>query len=571
MDNPTIVKKFNLTAKLMELHGENEFKARSYGKIADTLEYVDEDLSQLDEKQLENIEGVGKSSAQKISQIVHKGSFDALDKLLEITPEGVMEMIGVPGFGPKKIGVLWRDAGAESLDQLLELCEQGVIAGVKGFGEKSQETLQRAVEFKIRNRGFIRYANAEPLFQTIVSDLKEELRTNLVSETGDLRRRMDVINNLQILVGHDDTEAVRKAVSSLGYLEVNENESGPFTISGTHKPGKVKFKIRLCKAAEFKKVLMLTTGSLKHLNAQFSNGEKIIDKIRKEKVDSEESIYSKMNAQYVVPEMREGTFEVDLSQQNNLPHLIEMSDLKGILHNHSTYSDGKHTLKEMAEYCKNLGYEYLGISDHSQTAVYANGLQEYKVKEQQEEIIKLNEELAPFKIFSGIESDILADGSLDYSDEVLSSFDFIVSSVHSGLNMDINKATDRLLGAIRNPHTTFLGHMTGRILLEREGYPVDHKEIINACAEHKVIIEINSSPYRLDIDWRWVNYAIEKGVMLSLNPDAHKMKGYHDMYYGLLVGRKGGLTKEMTFNSKSVEDAEAYFSNRKLAVAKAQS
>lgn len=240
-----------------------------------------------------------------------------------------------------------------------------------------------------------------------------------------------------------------------------------------------------------------------------------------------------------------------------------MKDLKGILHNHSTYSDGKHSLRQMAEHCRDLGYEYLGISDHSQTAVYASGLQEFRVKQQQEEIRQLNVELAPFKIFSGIESDILGDGSLDYSDEILSSFDFIVSSIHSGLTMDINKATNRLLAAINNPYTTILGHMTGRLILERRGYPVDHKAIIDACADKGVVIEINASPYRLDMDWRWVSYALDKGVMISINPDAHSMDGYQAMYYGLQVARKGGLTKEMNLNSLSVSEIAKYFDDRK--------
>ena len=566
MDNATIVKKIKLTAKLMELHGEDDFKARSYSKVAETLKYVDVDLTTLNEKQLAQLEGIGKSSAQKILQLCATGSFESLDKLLSITPDSVQEMIGISGFGPKKIGQLWKEAGAQSLDELLIKCNQGAISGIKGFGEKSQETLKKAVEFKISNRGYLRYANAEPIYLQIIADLKIALNTELISETAELRRRLDVLNCIDILVGHENAEQARVAVQDLTYLEVDELISGPFTIAGWHKSARIKFKIQICNPISFTQKLILTTGNQQHLNTQLSSGQKIINHLRNNIIDSEEGFYEKLGLQYIVPEMREGTFEIALAEKKTLPNLIEMSDLKGILHNHSTYSDGIHTLRQMAEYCRDLGYGYLGITDHSQTAVYANGLQEFKVQEQQEEIKKLNVELAPFKIFSGIESDILSDGSLDYKDEILSSFDFIVASVHSGLNMDINKATNRLLGAIQNPYTTFLGHMTGRILLERAGYPVDHKTIIDACAKHNVIIEINSSPYRLDIDWRWVHYAIEKGVILSLNPDAHKMKGYEDMKYGLLAGRKGGLTKEMTFNTKTLTEVEKYFSQRKFNI-----
>ena len=351
-------------------------------------------------------------------------------------------------------------------------------------------------------------------------------------------------------------------------FESYEKSSGPFTWKGRHSKTKIDIKVRLCKPEDFDRVLMQTTGSVVHLNTTLVNGNKLKDVIQSMNGNGEVGLYEAQGLQYVEPEMREGTFELDLAAKKELPRLVEMSDLKGILHNHSTYSDGKHTLRQMAEHCKELGYEYLGITDHSQTAVYARGLYEYNVKEQQEEIRQLNEELAPFKIFSGIESDILGDGKLDYPDEILEDFDFIVASVHSGLNMDINKATDRLLKAIRNPYTTILGHMTGRLLLEREGYPVDHKEIVHTCAEHNVVIEINASPYRLDMDWRWVNYALEKGVMLSINPDAHEKDGYQNMYYGLLAGRKGGLTKEKTLNAMSVDEISVYFEKRKASIVK---
>ena len=252
-----------------------------------------------------------------------------------------------------------------------------------------------------------------------------------------------------------------------------------------------------------------------------------------------------------------------LARENKIPVLLQDADLKGILHNHSTYSDGKHSLRQMAEHCKALGFEYLGISDHSRTASYAGGLEIEKVLKQHQEIDELNQELAPFRIFKGIESDILGDGSLDYPEEILASFDFIVSSVHSILNMDQKRATERLIRAISNPYTTILGHPTGRLLLRREGYPIDHKAVIDACAAHGVVIEINANPWRLDLDWRWVRYAMEQGVKLAINPDAHEMDGYEDMKYGVLVGRKGGLTKEMTLNALSGDEIASYFASRK--------
>jgi DNA polymerase (family 10) len=241
--------------------------------------------------------------------------------------------------------------------------------------------------------------------------------------------------------------------------------------------------------------------------------------------------------------------EVDLAKAGTLPVLIENADLRGILHNHSTYSDGKHSLRQMAEYCKSLGYDYLGISDHSRTASYAGGLEIEKVAKQHVEIDALNQELGPFLIFKGIESDILGDGSLDYPEEILASFDFIVSSVHSVLNMDLKRATDRLITAIHNPYTTILGHPTGRLLLRREGYPIDHRAVIDACAERQVVIEINANPWRLDLDWRWIRYAMEQGVLLAINPDAHSTSGLQDLIFGVGIARKGWLTKEDVINT----------------------
>ncbi len=279
---------------------------------------------------------------------------------------------------------------------------------------------------------------------------------------------------------------------------------------------------------------------------------------------TENEIYNLAGLQFIEPEMREGGNEIELAKNNKIPQLVRFEDLKGTLHNHSTWSDGVHTLEEMATFCKDdLKLEYLGICDHSKSAFYAKGLNEIRVAAQHREIDELNIKLAPFKIFKGIESDILYDGSLDYDEGILKSFDFVVASVHSVLKMSEEKATERLLRAIENPYTRILGHPTGRMLLTRSGYPIDHKKVIDACAANNVVIEINANPLRLDLDWRWHQYAISKGVMLSVNPDAHRQEGLLDMHYGINVARKGGVAAENCLNCMSLEQITDFFNKKK--------
>lgn len=377
---------------------------------------------------------------------------------------------------------------------------------------------------------------------------------------------MEILTEGEFLIATEDLIAHKISLSQVEGIVWDKPNSGPMTWRGKLEEPELQLVIHLCSQEELASKEMLFVASKAHLSSYVNEQETVSELIRKSKFESETDFFQLNNLQFIPRELREGMGEVKQAKAGTVPVLIENSDLKGILHNHSTYSDGKHSLRQMAEHCKTLGYEYLGISDHSRTASYAGGLEIEKVAKQQAEIDALNQELAPFRIFKGIESDILPDGSLDYPKEVLQSFDFIVSSVHSVLNMDLKRATDRLLTAIHNPYTTILGHPTGRLLLRREGYPIDHKAIIDTCAEKQVVIEINANPWRLDLDWRWIRYAVEQGVMLAINPDAHEMDGYADMQYGVWIGRKGGLTKEMTLNALSGKEIAAYFESRKAKI-----
>lgn len=563
MENKKIIKLFKLTAELLELHDDNPFKVRSYTNAIGALELVEEPLEGKGQAELESINGVGKGIAAKIVEVNDTGSFAELDQLLAATPPGVVEMLQIKGIGPKKVRAIWKELGTETVEDLLDACEQDKLSKLKGFGAKTQENIKQALLFTQENRGKLLYAEAEASAHELLKSIREALPQAKVELTGDVRRQMEIVEGLQFVLATDEPVQVQEVLNQLPTLKQDTKFSGPMVWRGQHTVSNLQTEIKLVPSACFANELLLNSAAVKHLAQSFKDNKSLLMLVREQNFASEEEVYKAAGMAYVPSELREGTNEPQLALDNKLPQLLELSDLKGSLHNHSTYSDGAHTLEQMAIYCRDMGYQYLGISDHSKTAAYAGGLREGDVLRQQKEIDELNKKLAPFKIFKGIESDILGDGSLDYDTDILSTFDFIVASIHSSLNMDEKKATARLITAIENPCTTMLGHPTGRLLLRRKGYPIDHKAVIDACAANNVIIEINSNPWRLDLDWRWVQYALEKGVMLSINPDAHHTSGYHDMRYGVLVGRKGGLTKEMTFNAKSVEEVEAYFKERK--------
>ena len=563
MENKQIIKLIKQTTKLMELYGENDFKIRSYNSAIFNIEKANLRLADLSEDELSNIDGIGKSIAGSLNEIIQSGEYTYLNELTAKTPKGVLEMLQLSGFGPKKVKLIWEKLEIETLEELVEACKKDQIAQLKGFAKKTQEQLLEAAEFTISNRGKLHFREAEKL----ANDLKEQMAqmegVGQVEVTAEVRRKMPVISAVEMLVVTDQKAAVIKYFKALPEFDIQAKLSGPLKLALQHNHYGIEVLIHFCKAEDFINELYRSSANPLHLSLSWKEGETIYDALKEQAFPSEEAIFQSLDIPFIPVELREGLWEQAMIEQDGIPQLVEMQDLKGIMHNHSTYSDGAHSLRQMAEYCKELGYEYLGISDHSKTAVYASGLTEDAVKKQHAEIDELNKELAPFKIFKGIESDILNDGSLDYSEEVLASFDFIVASIHAQLNMDEQKATERLIKAIANPYTTMLGHPTGRLLLKRKGYPINHKAVIDACAEHGVIIEINAHPWRLDLDWKHVRYALEKGVKISINPDAHEQKGYHDMYYGLCVGRKAGLTAKDTFNAFDKATVEAHFKARK--------
>lgn len=556
MDNKAIAREFKLLSQLLEFHGENSFKIRAIATVADKLRKLPFDITSKTHEELSEVPGIGKSSALKIKEILDNGSLKELEDLIQQSPPGIISLLKIKGIGPKKMAVIWQELGIDNLGELWYACKDDKISKLKGFGQKTQDELKSIVEFSMENQGKFRYADMEPFANDILNSLKKHLRKeSLILFTGPLRRCCEILETIDILTDSTRNELTDWINQSniITDIEGIDNQ-----LQGIHQSG-IKTIIHFCSTDNFYARLIETTGNENHL-------KKLKERLDTEipSLESEEAIYKKARLSFIPPELREGLNEIELASKNNIPKLIEYSDFKGSLHNHSLWSDGVFSIEDMAIYSRDiLKLEYFGISDHSKTAVYANGLSTDRVIAQWKEIDVLNQKLAPFKILKGIESDILSNGSLDYPDEILAEFDFVVASIHGQLSMDEKKATTRLIKAIENPYTTILGHPTGRQLLIRRGYPINHKKVIDACAANDVIIEINANPLRLDIDWRWVPYCLEKGVTLSINPDAHHASELNYLRYGQLVARKGGLSAENCLNCLPLDKLEKQLKTRK--------
>ena len=496
----------------------------------------------MSDETLAALPGIGKSVLSAIKNLLQTGTFPELEQLIAKTPTGVLEMLKVKGLGPKKVGVIWRNMGIETIEDLLDACRENRLVEFPGFGLKTQHEIQQAIQFALNARGWFHYARAEAPATEMLQKLKTQFPSSRTEFTGDFRRNAIVLDAIGILTTLTEIEILEFATTN--QLERSADNELKFRDANGFL-----FAFETTPASDFEKQWFLGTGSAAHFQALGMDESATIQG------QTEMEIYQHFGFPYILPERREGIGEL---QSAGKEALIEFKDLKGILHNHTTYSDGLHSLREMAEHAKKQGYEYLGICDHSRTAGYAQGLSNEKVLKQMEEIDALNAEMAPFRIFKGIESDILNDGSLDYEPDLLAKFDLIVASIHSPLNMTEDRAMQRLIKAIENPYTRILGHPTGRLLLVRKGYPVNHRYLIDACAANGVAIELNAHPFRLDLDWTHIPYALEKGVLISINPDAHEKEGYHDMYFGTLAARKGGLTKEMTLNAKTLAEFESW-------------
>lgn len=546
MDNYTIADQLSLLAKLMEIHGENSFKAKSYSSAAFTIEKLPKPLADLAPEKIFSIKGIGESVGNKIIELLQNGELQVLQEVIQQTPEGVLEMMNIKGLGPKKIHTLWKEMQIETIEELEQACRENRIAQKKGFGEKTEQKILESIKFVQKSKGQLLYKHVEDFVSAFQQKLQTRFPQNQHHITGAFRRQMEVIGKLE-WVTTVTKEELKKFLLKEDIQVTTDND---FLLAIQLEEG-LQIHFHLADEKSFAQMLFETSASEEFLEA-WSAVNKTDHAI------SEEAIFEAANINFIPAYLRESSNTIERAKKESFSNIIQTSDIKGLIHSHSNWSDGAYTIEAMAEELIRLGFEYLVISDHSKAAYYANGLSEQKIKEQHNHIDTLNKKFHPFKIFKSIECDILADGSLDYENKILASFDLVITSIHSNLDMDEEKAMQRLLGAIANPYTTILGHMTGRLLLKRKGYPVHHQTIIDACADNNVVIEINASPSRLDMDWRWIEYALEKNVLLSINPDAHSLDEFPNVKYGTLVAQKGALPASRNLSSFGLEEFENF-------------
>lgn len=544
MTNKDIAYAFDELANLMELHEEDEFRIRSYRNAYLTLRKVDAPLTTLEEPELKAIKGVGSAIAGKILDLTRTGKMPTLEKYRAETPPGVVEMLEVNGFGPKKVRAVWKEMGIESIGELWYACNENRLVEYKGFGLKTQEDLKQKLEYYLKSRDKLHLHVALEEADNIWHLLRERLPGAEIAVVGELRRCCPVVGQLEFLVAFEGTTPDFFDAETL----VLEKSQGA-TFAARYEAA-IPVLVHTCAPGAFGSKLLLHTGSRAFVEAFAATNPGLDFK----DMGREAAVFERAGLPFVAPELREGALFLDKAKTGKLPALITEADIRGVLHVHTTWSDGLHTLRDMCGYAREQGYEYIGITDHSQSAFYANGLKPDRVLAQMAEIDALNEEMAPFKILKGIESDILNDGSLDYEASLLAQFDFVIASVHSNLKMGREKATERVIRAIENPFTTILGHPTGRLLLSREGYPLDWDAVFDALARCKVALELNANPHRLDVDYTLLPKAIDMGIPIGINPDAHSKQGIHDLRYGVMVARKGGLEAAGCFNAQPVSN-----------------
>ena len=578
MSRDEIISVFENIARLLELKGENPFKTRAYLHAAKALETLAEPLEKLiAEDRLVAVDGIGKATSEKIATLSTSGRLDYYDTLRDEFPPDILTLFEVQGLGGKKIKILWDTLKIHSITSLERACKHGDIAKLPGFGEKTATNILKAIEHMRSHAGEFRYGDIAHLAEALLDDLRSHPDVGQSVIAGSFRRKKEIVRDLDFLVSTKKPEAVMEFFTKHPLVE-NILAHGSTKSSVTLKNG-IQCDLRAVSAAEFPFALNYFTGSKEHnvrmrsralsrgwsLNEyRFSAAEGRELREPLPEIHEESDIYRALGLDPVEPELRENHGEIEAAEKHALPRLVEWSNLRGAFHNHTTASDGRSTLEDMVAAAKELGLEYLGIADHSKASFQANGLDEKRLAAQVARIAEINATEKDIHIFTGTECDILKDGSLDFSDDILATLDYVVASIHSSFTMPAAEMTARIIRAMENPFVTMLAHPTGRLLLGREAYQLDIPAILDAAAATGTFIELNANPRRLDLDWRWWQLAKEKGVQCVINPDAHATAGLQDLVFGIGIARKGWLTKDDILNTLPLEKVRAALQSKRL-------
>jgi DNA polymerase (family X) len=582
MDKNSVANVLEDVASLLELkEGSNPFEVRAYENAARAVSALDGDIEQLTrEGKLKGVPGLGSTIIKRIEELVNTGQMALHDELVAETPQVKLDMRRIQGVGPKKINVIYNQLHVQSIAELEQACKENKVAVLPGFGKKTQDKILQGIALLAQHAGRFLYPVAEDEAERMRSALATLPEIVRMQVAGSLRRRRETIGDIDMVVSvaNDASDETRRKIMSVFTSQPSVQVitgKGETKSSVVLKSG-MNMDLRVVDDSQFPYTLHHFSGSKEHhiplrrraLSMNMTINDYGLFRGKEPHLElvpckDEADIYAALGMAYIEPELREDTGEIEAAIEGTLPTLVRMEDLQGILHVHSTWSDGQNTIREMAEACIARGYHYLGMTDHSKIAAYAGGLNEDALRRQGEEIDRLNEEFeGRIFILKGTECDILRDGSLDFSDETLASLDFVVASIHSLFNLSPEEQTQRMVRAIANPYVDIIGHPTGRILLGREGYTLDIDAIIDAAAKHGVCIEINAHPSRLDLDWRYLRRARDKGMKIPVDPDAHSIDGLDVVRYGINMARKGWLRPTDVLNTLSTEAIQAYFRAR---------
>ncbi len=556
---------------LLELNGESTFKSRAYYNAARTVELMGEDeLHRLvQEDKLKDVKGIGNALNEKLKELVFTGSLPYYEELKASVPGGLLEMLRVPGLGPRKVRALYDLLEITTLAELEYACRENRLVNLKGFGPKTQENILAGIEFLRRYEGQFFLNEAREIAAALLEEIKGFSALGKISLAGSIRRCREIVKDIDLVAAADQPGRLTRFFSELS--PVKEVIALGETKASVQLEEGINADLRVVKNKEFPFALHHFTGSKEHNTALRHRAKTMGLKINEYGIfrngnlltcRNETELFNTLNLSFIQPELRENYGEIEAAEENALPALLEEQDIKGIFHVHTNYSDGINTLEEVVRYCREAGYEYVGITDHSQSAFYAGGLKEDDLARQEEEIEALREKYPELGIFHGVESDIRADGSLDYDESVLERLDFVIASVHSGLKMEREKMTERLRLALAHPRVSMLGHPTNRLLLGRDSSPINMEKVFQAALENDVILELNASPARLDLDWRHLKKIKEMGLKVSINPDAHRLESFRDTNLGVAIARKGWLEKKDIFNTRTRRDVEEYFMRR---------